>query len=125
MTNKIFCFFQAIYISHLHADHHIGLIGILEQRKILTNNHVYLFAPDLIILYLSYYSNRINNILQNFTLISNKKILMNQTILKDDELKEIMNYLNILKINTVDVDHCLFPYGVAVTLKDGKKICYR
>ncbi|EDW28592.1 GL19268 [Drosophila persimilis] len=24
---------QALYVSHLHADHHIGLIGLLKERR--------------------------------------------------------------------------------------------
>lgn len=32
-TDQALCSLRAIFISHLHADHHIGLVGILQARQ--------------------------------------------------------------------------------------------
>ncbi|XP_014213770.1 ribonuclease Z, mitochondrial [Copidosoma floridanum] len=123
-TDKVLKSIKAIYVSHLHADHHLGLIGLLEQRKIITDDPIYLIAPQQIMPYLRYYSSRFNKILDNFELISNRDILMDHPILSVAKSKALFEALNISKISTVFVTHCPFAYAVAVTLKDGRKICY-
>lgn len=67
----------AVYISHLHADHHIGLIGLLQGRRRaveslnLNYNPVKLFAPQQILTWLKFYDSFFENICEEFELISN------------------------------------------------------
>lgn len=67
----------AIYISHLHADHHIGLIGLLQGRRRALNElnlnytPVQLFAPKQILAWLNFYDRFFENINEEFNLISN------------------------------------------------------
>lgn len=83
---------KAIYISHLHADHHIGtiiysfktiffiiflllgLIGIFqERRKVLgpLADAILLLAPQQISSWLYFYDKRIESIKSEYTLIGN------------------------------------------------------
>lgn len=62
---------KGIYVSHLHADHHIGLIGLLKERQ---NHHfdaLTLFAPWQITSWLDFYDFRIEGIKDTYTLIPN------------------------------------------------------
>jgi len=79
---------KAIYVSHLHADHHIGLIGILSVRqkmkasKLLKQNQpVYLLAPVQIMTWLNFYDRRFAELSEEFQIVSNLD-LVNRQMLK-------------------------------------------
>lgn len=59
---------RMIFISHLHADHHLGLINILNRRRMVTNEKVLLLAPLQITAWLSFYNYRIEEIFSTFDL---------------------------------------------------------
>lgn len=88
---------KAIYVSHLHADHHLGFIGIIKGRRraienlLESKNHLfkdedltksgkvdklnigplYLVAPPTISSYLKTYDSDVEHIMEDFNLISN------------------------------------------------------
>ncbi|OXU19872.1 hypothetical protein TSAR_013862 [Trichomalopsis sarcophagae] len=115
---------KAVYVSHLHADHHLGLVGILQQRKRLTDEPLFLLAPRQISWYLNYYHSRFEPIQDLYRLISNRDLLLNQTILSSATSKALYDQLGIANISTINVTHCPFAYGIAITLNDGRKTCY-
>lgn len=60
---------KMIYISHLHADHHLGLINILTRRRKLTSEKALVVAPHQINAWLSFYNYRIGEIFSTFELV--------------------------------------------------------
>jgi ribonuclease Z len=60
---------KLIYVSHLHADHHLGLINILNRRRKVTDEKVVLIAPAQIKAWLSFYD-KIEEIASTFELVS-------------------------------------------------------
>lgn len=60
---------KMIYISHLHADHHLGLLNILTRRRKLTKDKILVVAPHQINSWLSFYNYRIGEILSTFELV--------------------------------------------------------
>ena len=63
---------RAVFISHLHADHHIGLVGLLKGRKrALPQSPVFLIAPKQIMSWLKLYHYCFEPVLQEFVLVPN------------------------------------------------------
>lgn len=72
---------KAVYVSHLHADHHIGLIGLLQGRHRalrslgMKQSPALLFAPKQILAWLSFYDRCFENIGSEFELIPNADLV--------------------------------------------------
>lgn len=68
---------KAVYISHLHADHHIGLVGLLKgRRRAITSlgsemKPLILFAPRQILSWLHIYHRRFEKISNDYELFAN------------------------------------------------------
>lgn len=108
---------KIIYVSHLHADHHIGLIGLLTERMKLSAEakvdlkKVLVMAPKQIEPWLNFYQNCIHNIKDSYELIGNADML--------DEamnLKESHQDLGIDAIQTCMVKHCPHSFGVKLSI---------
>lgn len=63
---------KMIYISHLHADHHLGLLNLLNRRRKLTSEKVILIAPIQIEDWLLFYDHMIGEIKSTYELVSCK-----------------------------------------------------
>ncbi|XP_057654659.1 ribonuclease Z, mitochondrial isoform X1 [Diorhabda carinulata] len=125
---KVLANIDAIYISHLHADHHIGLIGVLQGRKQaieelkLEKDPCFLFAPKQIMAWLYFYDKYFENIRSEFELIANGDLDLNNPLYK--EQSRILRRLNLQDIKTCLVRHCPNAFGVSVTSKNGVKLTY-
>lgn len=122
--NNIIKTIKAVYISHLHADHHIGLVGLLKEREKITQDPLYLFAPQYIAAWLQLYHRRFESILHQMTLISNNEFFMNIHNPAEPKYKDMYQSLNVQAVRTTYVKHCPHSYGISVTLHNGKKIVY-
>ncbi|XP_070517206.1 ribonuclease Z, mitochondrial isoform X2 [Cardiocondyla obscurior] len=123
-TRNVIKNIKAVYVSHMHADHHIGLIGLLKERGNVTQDPLYLFAPAHIAAWLQMYHKRFEPILHRMTLISNSEFFMNVHNPELYNYRSMYDTLNVQAVRTVYVKHCPYSYGVSVTLRNGKKIVY-
>lgn len=121
---------NAIYISHLHADHHIGLNGVLLGRRQaldklgLDKEPLMLLAPRQISHWLNFYDSCFEEIQSEFYMVPNAEMLLGKNVLTD-EIKKIMhNTLEMNDISTCFVRHCPNAFGVSFMHKNGYKITY-
>lgn len=123
---------KAIYISHLHADHHIGLIGLLKARRAAIERNtptdsvkpIYLFAPQQIMSWLSHYHWNFEPITQEILLVQNGLLDLKKYSINEELERRILRELNMSVINTVRVRHCPNAFGVAFSHKDNWKLTY-
>ncbi|XP_050598344.1 ribonuclease Z, mitochondrial isoform X1 [Bombus affinis] len=115
---------KAVYISHIHADHHLGLMGVLLKRKEVTDEMLYLMAPKCMTPWLNYYNGQFESVVQQYILVHNDDLYLNSHKLSEYFEITLYNKLNINEINTIYVTHCKEAYGIAITLQDNKKIVY-
>lgn len=114
----------AVYISHLHADHHIGLIGLIQGRQYSIEHTqsnpgpFLLIAPQQINYWLKTYHNNFEAIRHNFQLVPCISLFYGKI---DPAL---LTQLNLKSMVTTFVRHCPNAFGVTLTTADGFKLTY-
>ncbi|ALC40593.1 JhI-1 [Drosophila busckii] len=111
-TQEVMRQLQAVYVSHLHADHHIGLIDLLLQRqKLQPAQKLLLLAPRQIEPWLNFYNRQIQSIAEAYTLRGNGELL-------DEPLTdESVQCMGLSAIATCLVKHCPSAFGISLTLQ--------
>lgn len=74
---------RAIYVSHLHADHHIGLIGVLQERRRTLGADaaaVLLLAPQQMASWLYFYDRQIEALRHEYVLVPNGDLVSGQFV---------------------------------------------
>uniref|UniRef100_A0A2A4JIJ4 Zinc phosphodiesterase ELAC protein 2 n=1 Tax=Heliothis virescens TaxID=7102 RepID=A0A2A4JIJ4_HELVI len=124
---------KAIYISHLHADHHIGLIGVIQARRqalqelgtapAAAMQPLYLLAPGQIVTWLTLYDHQFERLKNDYTLIPNQNLIHDhpQNL---DLTSAVLSAIGVESIRTCLVAHCPNAFGVAVNVDEIHKITY-
>ncbi|KAJ7316154.1 hypothetical protein JRQ81_002316 [Phrynocephalus forsythii] len=112
--DKVLCNIDAIFVSHIHADHHTGLLNILLQRHraFMTLGKPYspvlLVAPTVLMSWLKQYNYNCQEILGHFNQRRKYRLLKCCGI----------------QFQTCDVRHCRNAFGCAIVHKSGWKIVF-
>nr|XP_029727345.1 LOW QUALITY PROTEIN: ribonuclease Z, mitochondrial-like [Aedes albopictus] len=117
-AESVFRSLKAIYISHLHADHHLGLFGLLQtKRKLLgaKNEKILLIAPEQISYWLRLYDCRFETVHKDYVLVKNAELV--DEPLRDERIQD----LGLTEIATCRVRHCPHSFGVALSMNSSQK----
>lgn len=124
---------NTVFISHMHADHHTGLLKLLYQRERALSSvgnpfsPVFLLGPGHIMSWLNQYHDACEEILQHVNFISNRSLFANaegtfpktlamiQTLLKKNGLD---------KLETCFVRHCKNAFACALTHNSGWRLAF-
>lgn len=124
-AHKVLASIKAIYVSHLHADHHMGLIGLLKARQWVTKDPAFVLAPKQISSWLSFYHKRFEPILDKLTLVHNDDLKLGEhNNASSEKQTRIYTALGAKDISTVRVKHVPNSFGIAITLENGYKVTY-
>ncbi|XP_054711118.1 ribonuclease Z, mitochondrial-like [Uloborus diversus] len=118
MTTDILLHTNCVFISHMHADHHLGLIQFLKRRQAAFERHdleydpLILIGPHMLHLWLTEYHKSFEPISSLYKFISCFS-LWNE--MPENENLIIFKTNNNIQVHTVPVNHCPDAYGVILT----------
>ncbi|XP_026683281.1 ribonuclease Z, mitochondrial [Diaphorina citri] len=118
---------SAVYISHLHADHHLGLFSVIKAwSRVKPECKLTLLAPRQIITWLSVYAARFESVGHLYRLVPLSLFEQhgqNRPALDPDTV-QILSSLGLESMTTCLVRHCPNAFGVTMVTKSGHKITY-
>ncbi|XP_059149294.1 ribonuclease Z, mitochondrial-like [Physella acuta] len=123
---------KAIFVSHMHADHHLGLFSLVKERKLAFDEKEIPFVPVLLISpiqmkrWLKFYHTEQEPIISLFRFVKIQQGFQDcdtfsvLTATMDDVKKE----LDFTEFTPIAVDHIINAYGVAFRHANGYKLVY-
>ncbi|XP_057673792.1 zinc phosphodiesterase ELAC protein 2 isoform X2 [Corythoichthys intestinalis] len=124
---------SAVFVSHMHADHHTGLIKLLYQRQraLVTLGKAWspllLMAPRGMMSWLWQYHHSCEKVLHHVNFIPND-VLRHKAEAPDPKtqafITELLNNTTLEKFQTCWVRHCKNAFACSLTHKSGWKIAF-
>jgi len=136
---------KAIYISHQHADHHLGSIELLTTREDIfkesneTIPPLYLAVTRKYSNFLTSYHKNIQPVLTNLQLLKNEELIFHtqkneyyEEILDADRVRfidknvldEFQKYVGLSHIETCRALHCRDAFCLTLTTENGFKLTF-
>nr|XP_027809859.1 zinc phosphodiesterase ELAC protein 2 isoform X1 [Marmota flaviventris] len=123
----------AVFVSHLHADHHTGLLNILLQReRALVSlgkpfHPLLVVAPTQLRAWLQQYHNQCQEVLHHVSMIPAKCLqkgaeVNNPTVEK--LIRLLLKACDLEEFQTCLVRHCKHAFGCALVHTSGWKVVY-
>lgn len=125
MAQQVLCGIKVIFISHMHADHHLGLMGVLHQRSLaMLENPELAHGPQLILVGPTPLESWLDGFQQAAhvplwdTLPAPKRAyrFFNAAQLKDPQTADAKFFADAfgLDLGCVAVIHCPLAYGLVI-----------
>ncbi|XP_041474143.1 zinc phosphodiesterase ELAC protein 2-like [Lytechinus variegatus] len=120
---------QCIFISHIHADHHAGLINLLKHWKRVTDsddsgNNLILIGPKRMFIWLNLFNAHCESFIKRTRFVELADLNNNQQGERSRHEASLLSRFNLKEFNTVYVRHCAHAFGVTLTHQDGWKMVY-
>ncbi|KAG7325994.1 hypothetical protein KOW79_010919 [Hemibagrus wyckioides] len=124
---------STVFVSHIHADHHTGLINLLLQRERALRimgkafTPVYLVAPAQIMTWLNQYHDHCQEILSHVNFIPAKCLCEGAEVPKFKTKSFIQSLLkrnDLTKFQTCLVRHCKNAYACSLTHQSGWQLVF-
>lgn len=113
---------KCVFLSHIHADHHLGLIRILKKRdtleKEITGDSLLVIGPAKIGKWLNEYDTMCEDI--NYRFVDCSDLMVH----REGDYWNVCGHLEAEEVLTVPVDHCPEAYGFVLNHQHGWKIVY-
>ncbi|EHB11816.1 Zinc phosphodiesterase ELAC protein 2 [Heterocephalus glaber] len=123
----------AVFVSHLHADHHTGLLNILLQRERALASLGKPFHPLLVVAptqlrpWLEQYHNHCQEVLHHVCMIP-AKYLQKKVEVSDPTIESLISSLleicDLKEFQTCLVRHCKHAFGCALVHTSGWKVVF-
>lgn len=123
----------AVFVSHLHADHHTGLLNILLQRERALASLGEPFHPLLVVAptqlraWLQKYHNQCQQILHHVSMIPAKCLQKGAEVCSPEVgrlISTLLGACDLEEFQTCLVRHCKHAFGCALVHTSGWKVVY-
>lgn len=126
-TRDILRNLKFIYVSHFHADHHVGLTQLIDKRSEVTEEPISLLLPPGVISLLEYHNNNIKDLSKTYRLYQSRTMKTFKKATQDSLLTARMIKSNLYEyssgfidnIDILEVDHCAHACAIVITFKLG------
>ncbi|ORX93536.1 Metallo-hydrolase/oxidoreductase [Basidiobolus meristosporus CBS 931.73] len=120
---------KCIFVSHLHADHHLGVIRVLDKWNQLQESTqeqpLYIVAPFKFQTWLQEYSDIQEIGLRNIRFINAEELVYHKKRSHvAAHLEALKETLHLKEVKTTDVIHCPWSYGISLEHSEGWKLVY-
>ncbi|CAL8301873.1 unnamed protein product [Merluccius merluccius] len=124
---------STIFVSHMHADHHTGLLKLLYQRERAMAtlgkafSPVYLVAPVQIMTWLNQFHDHCDHILSHVNIIPNKFLCDGSEVPKyktKSFIQALLKRNDLHKFQTCHVRHCKNAFACSITHRSGWKLAF-
>ncbi|XP_072207860.1 zinc phosphodiesterase ELAC protein 2 [Excalfactoria chinensis] len=132
-VDQVLCNIVAVFVSHMHTDHHSGLVNILmERRRAFASlgqafSPLFLVAPEQIMPWLHEYHNNCESILRDIKMITCQSLVKGRENIKSKAKRFIASLLenyDLAEFQTCEVQHCKNAFACSVIHKSGWKVVY-
>lgn len=130
---------RAIYISHQHADHHLGMINFILHRETafqeagLPMSRLYIIATKRMAEFLTYYHAKLQPILCHAELVQCEHLISYDDLnlpgekvqlLYNDRMSLLLQDLGLSQFSTCKAIHCPHAFCMLMTTSKGFKLAY-
>ncbi|XP_067164290.1 zinc phosphodiesterase ELAC protein 2 isoform X2 [Apteryx mantelli] len=132
-VDQVLCNIAAVFVSHMHTDHHSGLLNILmERRRALASlgqvfSPLFLVAPEQIMPWLHEYHNHCEEILGDIKMITSQSLVKGCENIKPKAkwfVSSLLESYDLAEFQTCEVQHCKNAFACSMVHKSGWKVVY-
>uniref|UniRef100_A0A8B9VYL5 Zinc phosphodiesterase ELAC protein 2 n=1 Tax=Anas zonorhyncha TaxID=75864 RepID=A0A8B9VYL5_9AVES len=127
------CNIAAVFVSHMHTDHHSGLMNILmERRRAFASlgqafSPLFLVAPEQIMPWLYEYHNHCEEILRDIKMVTSQSLVKGCENIKPKVkgfVSSLLEIYDLAEFQTCEVQHCKNAFACSMIHKSGWKVVY-
>ncbi|NXY17827.1 RNZ2 protein, partial [Atrichornis clamosus] len=132
-VDQVLCNIMAVFVSHMHTDHHSGLVNILMERRRAfaalgqVFSPLFLVAPEQIMPWLHEYHNHCEEILRDIKMIPSQSLVKGCENIRPKAkgfVSSLLESYDLAEFQTCEVQHCKNAFACSVIHKSGWKVVY-
>ncbi|XP_028940319.1 zinc phosphodiesterase ELAC protein 2 [Antrostomus carolinensis] len=132
-VDQVLCNIVAVFVSHMHTDHHSGLLNILMERRRAfaalgqAFRPLFLVAPEQIMPWLYEYHNHCEEILGDIKMITSQSLVKGCENIKPKAkwfVSSLLENYDLAEFQTCEVQHCKNAFACSMVHKSGWKVVY-
>lgn len=117
---------KLIYISHMHADHHLGVCQVLQRWQQLScrAKKLYLAGPPRMWCWLKEYASVQNGLLRDVSFLDHQLMMAGVNAAPPPVVTEALDDLRLKAMRNVFAKHCFHSYSVILDHETAGRLVY-